>query len=231
MAIVNKMENVLNNPVWHALNTGNKHLGEGTDSGRYFHSDVSPFVAMRENTVKNFLELYDMLPESRISFLATPVQVNIPAPWRTIACVHGLQLVHNAVDVTDEHVHPTSDLTAANCAEMVALAKLTSPGPFNIRTIEFGHYQGIFSDDKLVAMAGQRMHAHNYAEVSAVCTHPEHTGKGYARQLLIKQVNRIIAAEETPYLHVKSDNLRAIDLYSSLGFSIRSDMYFYILKK
>ncbi len=225
------MNDVLNNPVWYALNSGNSHLGNGNDRVKYFDSDVSPFVALRESTSDSFSELYEMLPGRQISFLATPVQLNIPAPWKVITCVRGLQLVHNCIAVKDERIHTTTTLSTTNCAEMVALAKLTNPGPFNMRTIEFGYYQGVFSDAKLAAMAGQRMHALNYAEVSAVCTHPDHTGKGYARQLLTNQVNRILAISDTPYLHVKHDNKRAIDLYLSLGFSVRSDMYFYILKK
>lgn len=224
------MNSVLNNPVWHALNSGNSHLGEGNDRVKYFNSDVSPFVALRESTPDNFSELYEMLPGKQISFFATPVQFDIPPPWKIIACVHGLQLVHNGIAVKDDRIHIAINLSTAHCADMVNLAKLTNPGPFNIRTIEFGYYQGVFNDNNLVAMAGQRMHAFNYAEVSAVCTHPDHTGKGYARQLLTNQINRILATSDTPYLHVKHDNKRAIDLYLSLGFSVRSDMYFYILK-
>ena len=224
------MSDVLNNPVWHALNTGNSHLGEGNDRVKCFDTDISPFVALRESTHDSFNELYQMLPGPQISFFATPVQLDIPAPWKIIACVHGLQLVHNGNAVKDDRIHTATALTTTHCAEMVALAKLTNPGPFNTRTIEFGHYQGFFNDSKLIAMAGQRMHAFNYAEVSAVCTHPDHTGKGYARRLLTNQVNRILATSGTPFLHVKHDNKRAVDLYLSLGFSVRSDMYFYILK-
>jgi predicted GNAT family acetyltransferase len=80
-------------------------------------------------------------------------------------------------------------------------------------------------------MAGQRLHAGDYAEVSAVCTHPDHTGKGYARQLLIYQTQRIKVAGEIPYLHVRQDNYRAIKVYESLGFTKSRDMYFYVLKK
>ena len=80
-------------------------------------------------------------------------------------------------------------------------------------------------------MAGQRMHAFDYAEVSAVCTHPDHTGKGYARQLLIHQINRIKAMDATPFLHVRHDNDRAIGVYESLGFAKRRAMYFHVIKK
>jgi predicted GNAT family acetyltransferase len=108
---------------------------------------------------------------------------------------------------------------------------LTNPGPFESRTITFGHYYGIFEGEKLVAMAGQRMHVFNYAEISAVCTHPDYTGKGYAAQLLQYQINRIKAASGIPFLHVRYDNDRAIKIYESLGFSTRRQVNFYVMIK
>ncbi|MFD0750411.1 GNAT family N-acetyltransferase [Mucilaginibacter calamicampi] len=231
MAAASNIDAVLNNPVWHALNSGNHHLGQGNERVKYFNGEVSPFVALRESTDQNFMELYHMLAGTPISLFATPIQLNIPAPWKIVACVHGLQMIHNTIPVKNDHTHSVSTLLTSHCTEMVNLAKLTNPGPFGMRTIDFGHYQGVFDNNKLVAMAGQRMHAFNYAEISAVCTHPEYTGKGYARQLVTNQINRILAASDIPYLHVKHDNKRAVDLYQSLGFSVRGNMYFYILKK
>ena len=91
--------------------------------------------------------------------------------------------------------------------------------------------QGIFEGEKLVAMAGQRLHVFNYAEISAVCTHPDYLGRGYAKQLLIHQINRIKTASEIPFLHVRYDNDRAIKVYESLGFSTRREIYFYVIQK
>ncbi len=82
---------------------------------------------------------------------------------------------------------------------MLTLTQLTNPGPFAARTIDFGHYYGIFEGDKLVAMAGQRLHAFEYAEISAVCTHPDHSGRGYARELLLHQLHRIQTAKNIPF--------------------------------
>ncbi|MEI9912020.1 MAG: hypothetical protein WDO71_21665 [Bacteroidota bacterium] len=59
---------------------------------------------------------------------------------------------------------------------MVQLAKLTKPGPFGTKTIDFGSYFGIFDKEKLVAMTGQRLHVENCTEISAVCTHPRSFG-------------------------------------------------------
>ena len=80
-------------------------------------------------------------------------------------------------------------------------------------------------------MAGQRLNPLPYAEISAVCTHPDHLGQGYARQLLLNQIQRIKAASGTPFLHVRKDNVRAIKVYENSGFSTRKEMYFYFIKK
>ena len=103
---------------------------------------------------------------------------------------------------------------------MVDLATLTRPGPFGPRTIDFGHYYGIFEGKKLVAMTGQRLHVHQFTEVSAVCTHPDHLGKGYAAALVQLAVRLILQQNQTPFLHVRSVNLSFWMAPSSLAFSI-----------
>ena len=108
---------------------------------------------------------------------------------------------------------------------------MTHPGPFFKRTIEFGNYEGVFKGDELVSMAGQRLHAGEFVEISAVCTHPAHSGKGYATALIISQVHQILSASAIPFLHVKDDNLQAIKLYKSLGFEVRKRMDIYSIRK
>ena len=105
--------------------------------------------------------------------------------------------------------------------EMVALATLTKPGPFGRRTHELGTYLGIRCDGKLVAMAGERLKVPGYTEVSAVCTHPDHLGKGYARALMTEIMRGIREGGDIPMLHVRADNARAIELYERLGFRTR----------
>jgi ribosomal protein S18 acetylase RimI-like enzyme len=224
------MEHVLDNPVWNALNTGNANLANGNDNIKYFSKEVSPFSGFKENLPDGFEKLYDLIPHTRPVGFESLTDIAIPDIWTVLHNVSGLQMVYkgdivpvdesNLVVLTDEHI-----------PQMLELTKLTNPGPFALRTIDFGHYRGIFDGDKLVAMAGQRMNPLPYAEISAVCTHPNYAGRGYARLLLQYHCNRIISEGNIPFLHVKHDNDRAIKVYESIGFETRTKVYFYILKK
>ncbi|MDB5143568.1 MAG: hypothetical protein JWQ66_2281 [Mucilaginibacter sp.] len=225
------MKHVLDNPAWNALISGNKHLSNGNQQVKYFDKEVSPFVGFEDNTADSFRVLYQLIPPDEARLFVTPAEIEIPAPWKVLNTIPGLQMVCNVIPGQAIAGTPIVPLINEHVPQMLALTKLTNPGPFAERTIDFGHYQGIFDGDKLVAMAGQRMHAFEYAEVSAVCTHPDHLGKGYARQLLLRQMQRIKAAGNIPFLHVRYDNERAIRVYESLGFETRIEVYFYVLAK
>jgi predicted GNAT family acetyltransferase len=80
-------------------------------------------------------------------------------------------------------------------------------------------------------MTGQRMHAGNYTEISAVCTHPDYLGKGYAAALMKHQLNLILRQGQVPFLHVREDNTRAIALYERLNFKVNRAMNFYFMKR
>jgi predicted GNAT family acetyltransferase len=225
------MDHVLDNPAWNALVSGNKHLAYGNNEVKFFDKEVSPFVGFKANTDADFNTLYNLLPhDGPVGFISETAR-EIPAEWQVMQVIPCFQMIYKGnakpVDVTVQPI----PLTTAHVPQMVALTKLTNPGPFARRTIEFGHYYGFFEDDKLVAMAGQRMHPEPYAEISAVCTHPDHLGKGLAQQLLLFHINRIIAAQGIPMLHVRNDNNRAVAVYKRVGFEIRREVWFYIMKK
>jgi predicted GNAT family acetyltransferase len=80
-------------------------------------------------------------------------------------------------------------------------------------------------------MSGERLKVPGYTEVSAVCTHPEYVGKGYARVLMAEVMRRIRERGETPFLHVRQDNLRAVEIYKSLGFCERKLGHFAVLRR
>ena len=174
-----------------------------------------------------------MLPQGREILHATRSKMDVPRGWKLHRMIEGTQFVFTSKKIyeskrTDAALVP---LEAKHADEMVALAAITRPGPFDKRTIEFGHYFGVFENNRLAAMTEQRLHPYHFTEVSAVCTHPDILGKGYAGMLLEHQVDLILSAGQTPFLHVKSDNNRAIFLYERMGFQKNGAMNFYFMKK
>jgi len=99
------------------------------------------------------------------------------------------------------------------------------------RKIRVGNKLYFGDNEELVAMTGQRLHVENYTEISAVCTHPDHLGKGYAYNLLRHQLQLILHQGQQAFLHVREDNERAIALYQRTGFSISRSMNFYFMKR
>ena len=80
-------------------------------------------------------------------------------------------------------------------------------------------------------MAGERLKVPGHTEVSAVCTHPDFLGRGYGGALMREVMRGICARSETPFLHVREDNTRAIELYKYLGFRIRKAGHFAVLRR
>lgn len=221
----------LYNPVYHALLSGDRHLSQGAGTVSYFDEAISPYVGFPETYSEGFDELFTILPAGRLILYATPLHLSPPGGWQLLRKARGLQMV-----LTDNYRPAPVTITPvplqeAHVEQMLELAELTKPGPFGPRTILFGHYYGIFDGNRLVAMTGQRLHVQHFTEVSAVCTHPAYLGRGYAFALLQHQIDLIRAQGQTPFLHVRKDNRRAINLYHRIGFGINGPMNFYFMKR
>jgi predicted GNAT family acetyltransferase len=67
-------------------------------------------------------------------------------------------------------------------------------------------------------------------EVSAVCTHPDARGRGYARMLIAKVMEEIRQRNKIPFLHSLADNESAVRVYSSLGFRQRRTFELAVVK-
>jgi predicted GNAT family acetyltransferase len=122
-----------------------------------------------------------------------------------------------------------TSLGTADIPEMMRLVEVTQPGPFGLRTQELGTYLGIHIGNRLVAMAGERMKIDGYVEISAVCTHPDVRGFGYAAALVAALSRSALERGEIPFLHVFSDNDPAIALYHKVGFRIRRTLHLTVL--
>ncbi|MDR6781882.1 ribosomal protein S18 acetylase RimI-like enzyme [Pedobacter africanus] len=225
------MNVILDNPIWFALNSVNAHLGSGNDSVKLFNTDVAPFAGLNAYTPGNFQQLFELVQPDQVAVLFYPKEDLDPAPFDVVAKVPGYQMVFEGKEPEAVPGEGLVHLTEKDVEEMLSLTKLTQPGPFARRTIDFGGYKGIFQDQQLVAMAGQRLQVQGFTEISAVCTHPDSAGKGLARKVLNELIRDVIASGNIPYLHVRADNTRAIKLYEHLGFVIRTEMYFHVIKR
>lgn len=211
----------LDRPIWHALSTRLSHVALGRACALRFAPDIGPLAAARDDSHESLQELSDLVAEHGDVVL---LQVGeSPLPPRTVAemTAPGVQMVAQTL-VPIEPAGPVGRLTDADAPEMLALATLTKPGPFEARTHQLGGFWGIKENGRLVAMAGERMKLNGFTEVSGVCTHPDVRGRGYAGLLSRTVATQIQNRGETPMLHALASNTAAITLYESLGFVLRS---------
>lgn len=224
----------LHNVIWHALTTRQQEFAEVCGSARRFQRDLTSLTAFSEPSADGYQSVANLVGPGGTAalFLEDPYvprtcwDVVGGAPLPEMVCENGTALAAHLLS----NLKNIIDLGAADSREMVELASLTRPGPFGARTHELGTYLGIRVDGKLVAMAGERLKVPGYTEVSAVCTHPDHTGKGYAGALMLEVMGRIRQRGEIPFLHVRQDNTRAIALYEKLGFRTRVIVHYVVLR-
>ena len=79
--------------------------------------------------------------------------------------------------------------------------------------------------------AGERLRLSGFAEVSAVATHPDHRGRGYAKALISAVMESMASRGDRAFLHVWPDNVSAIAAYTALGFSPRRLMHVAMLRR
>lgn len=227
----NTKVHILDNPIWSSLTTRQTYLAEGDGLARRYPVDVTALAALKEPSAEAFDSLARISKSDAVAlFCYQPI--TIPAGWKTIHTSNLAQMVCVDPRVAPVPAEITVDkLGAADSDEMVALTKLTNPGPFGSRTHELGLYLGIHQQGRLAAMAGERQKLPGYTEVSAVCTHPDYVGKGYARVLMLEVMRGIRERGEIPMLHVRQNNARAVELYERLGFRSRVVLHLAVLKK
>ena len=211
----------LDNPFWSSLVTRHAHLAQGGALARRYPAAISRIAALPGDAPANVAALESLVAVGEEIGTAGPFVPALPSNWET---VHEAQLVQMVrierapLPIADLEVDV---LDAGDVPEMLALVEVAKPGPFRPRTIELGTYFGIRENGRLVAMAGERTWVGNCREVSAVCTHPAVEGRGYARALVARVVNRMLRAGETAFLHVRNTNARAMKIYRALGFRRR----------
>jgi len=224
------MMHPLDRPIWSALTTRQKDLAEGGGRARRFPAAIGPFADIADMSPQSYAELAAMMSGSDIAVLFTPDAVTVPDDFKVLLAETGEQMIGTPAESTLAGVEIVT-LGSADVPDMMALVELTKPGPFGPRTHELGTFLGIKVDGQLVAMTGERMKPGNFTEMTAVCVHPSHRGRGYAQALLGAVARQIVARGEVPFLHVFSSNSSAIALYRRQGMEIRRRLHVTVLQK
>lgn len=216
------MSHPLDRPVWSALTGRQSDIALGEGGALRFAPEYGLFAALAEPSATTDLA----------ALVAAHGDVALVEP-EDAPPIEGLAVRSQAVcwQMVAQEPNPVGEpafdievLTEADAPQMLALATLTAPGPFFSRTHQLGRFVGVKVRGQLVAMAGERMRLPGHTEVSGVCTHPDHRGRGYAAGLMLEVAARIRERGEIPFLHSYAHNTGAIALYQALGFDFRREL-------
>jgi ribosomal protein S18 acetylase RimI-like enzyme len=224
------MSHPLDNPTWTALTTLQAELALVEGSARRFPPDVCLHGAFAEPTQDAWNGLSRLAQQPVTLFSMLPLR--IPEGWSIIRSVELYEMLQDDGDWLREGGRNNlggsqiEDLTPADLPQMMTLYEATRPGrTLSPRLYELGGFVGIKREDQLVAMACLRLHCPGYREISTVTTRPGQTGRGYGTALVAELAQRILDHGEIPFLTVRTDNTRAIEIYRRLGFRERTQLY------
>ena len=226
-------ERLLDNPILSALLTEHKELALGNGPARRYPAAIGPLAGTPDQGQGSYDALRQLAGAGGLIGLFLHDAPALPKGWSLFRDGILTQMICREPKSGEGRGLGTGTvlrrLGSADVPAMMELATLTEPGPFRERTIELGNFYGVFEEERLLAMAGQRMRVPGFVEVSAVCTHPEARGRGYAG-VVMREVMRDIADEGcAPFLHAFDDN-PAIRLYKRLGFTHRRSFHLAVIK-
>ena len=204
------------NIAWHSLQHEQSAFAITSGKAARYIPDISSIIAFEDNDHPDFEGL------AQISTAADPMYCvgwsgAVPAGWLVEEDTYAHQMIWRGQSPEQDDVDVIR-LDQSHVAQMLELVALTKPGPFSRRTIEMGDYFGIVEADQLIAMAGERIHAGRFREISGVCTRPGYQGRGLARVLMNKLIRLETDRNQVPFLHVVQDNTHALDIYLRMGF-------------
>ncbi len=220
---------VLDRPVWNALLTRWAPLAVGAPPALRLAPDYGLFAASQDDSPAALDALADLVTPGAETWLLETHGPPSPPGTTLLRRIALLQMVCPKLTPAEKSALDVLELGDADAPEMIELARLTKPGPFEKSTHRFGGFIGVRDGGKLIAMAGTRMMLPGYREVSGVCTHPDHRGKGYAGALMRIVSQRLLDGGDTPFLHTYAANTGANALYASLGFVVRAPITLSVL--
>jgi ribosomal protein S18 acetylase RimI-like enzyme len=216
-------DNYLDNPVWYSLTQHHRDFAVDYGHVKFYHPDYCPFGGFEKGPdIAKYLDEYSALTDNFFVVGEKPEHSSQLTLKKELICLQ--MIVEDRIKAALDHA--IIKLLPSHEDALFQLVNLVQPGYFRKRTSLLGNYYGIFKGEELIAVAGERMQMNDFVEVSAIVTHPKHTGKGYASQLIAHTVNTIFNQNKTPYLHVVETN-PAVKLYEKLGFSTRRKISFW----
>ncbi|GGA96852.1 hypothetical protein GCM10011511_20190 [Puia dinghuensis] len=219
----------MDNPAWSALTTEQSPFALGTGEAKRYRRNILPFAALAPG--REASDLDPLITQGESFYLIGDLPV-LPTHWTLEVELPCAQLIApENLTISPATQEEIVLLGEADKTEMFQLITRVQPGYYHPDSRQLGEYYGIRQEGRLVAMAGERMRLTAFSELSAVCTLPEYTGRGYAQQLMAHLCRRQRAAGITPFLHVSKANSRALRLYEHLGFRHRRDITFWRVKK
>ena len=227
--IVSVHDAALDNPIHAALTSLHRaHAVRAGVAVRHI-ADVAPFLAVPDGEGDVSDALANLVPDGDAVYLLG-VAPRVSDTWSLKAYAPLAQMVCDAPVAMPEGPEMI-ELGAAHRADVLELTALVYPHYFRARTMELGRYFGIYVDGRLAAMIGERLGSDTTREMSAICTHPDFLGRGYARRLTAMLTNQTLNRGVLPFLHVSYENARAKTLYEQMGYRLRRDLGFWSLRR
>jgi predicted GNAT family acetyltransferase len=208
----------LDRPVWNALTTRWAAIAEGDARAWRIDRDYGVFGAAADRSSESLAALAALVPEQGELWMVEREDWPAPPGTRFVRQAECVQMICEGLIPGKVPAFEIVELDEDDAPAMYDLAMLTQPGPYAAHTNRLGDFIGVKQHGALIAMAGERMKMAGLSEVSGVCTHPDHRGRGYAGALMRVVAERMLARGETPWLHAYASNAGAIALYESLGF-------------
>lgn len=223
------MHDTLDNPFWSALDSIHRGIALRDGDAARYPADHAPFLGVASADVR-VGDAFERLVAPGESVYLLGVVPAVPADWALEAFRPLAQMVCDAplAVVEGPEIVPLGD---AQRDDVLALTALVYPHYFRMRTMDMGRYFGLYEDGRLAAMIGERLGSDGTREMSAICTHPDFSGRGHARRLTAWLTNETLARGVQPFLHVSHENPRAKQLYEQLGYRVRRDIGFWSLRR
>ena len=226
-------EALLDNPILNALLTEHRELALGDGTPLRYPAAIGPLAGTRDQSQSSYNALRALAGQGGLLALFLHDVPALPRGWSLFRGGILTQMICREPNFGEGRELgggiTLRKLGSADVPAMMELATLTEPGPFRERTIELGDFYGVFEEQRLLAMAGQRTRVPGFIEVSAVCTHPAARGRGYAGVAMCEVMRDIVGAGRMPFLHAFDDN-PAIRLYERLGFKQRRSFHLAVIK-